>query len=393
MAMAPVLAAVPVLGRALCMETAVPTEAVTGRVLLVGSQRAVRTLREASRLAKNGDTLELDPEEFRADVAAWPQSDLTIRCRSGQATLIAAGAHVEGKGTFVSRGTRQFFEGLSFIGSRVPDRNGAGIRIERGEVSISNCHFEDNENGILAGNDGATTVEIHDSTFVNNGSGNGLTHNLYVGTIARLAVVGCYLARSRIGHLLKSRAAETLVAYSRLSSEDGASSYELEVPNGGNASVIGNLIQQGERSENFAIISYGAESYRNSNNRLTIAFTTLVNERGRGGVFVVARTGADKVAINDCLLVGRGSFEVAAPLDRRGVHEAGVDEFVDPARFDYRLRASSRLVGASGLRGAHRGELPCREYVHPGRSELLEIASPLSPLSPGAFQRVGPASR
>ena len=67
--------------------------------------------------------------------------------------LIASGAHARCKGIFVTRGQRQRIEGLDFIGARTWTRNGAGIRLEAGSLTLVDCRFEDNENGVLTSND------------------------------------------------------------------------------------------------------------------------------------------------------------------------------------------------------------------------------------------------
>jgi hypothetical protein len=88
---------------------------------------------------------------------------------------------------------------------------------------------------------------------------------------------------------LKSRARENLVVFSRLSSEDGTGSYELEFPNGGSARVLGCLIQQGLQSQNATMISYGTEGYRWPSNELQLTFNTIVNDRSQGGILTVLR--------------------------------------------------------------------------------------------------------
>ncbi|MET0166061.1 MAG: right-handed parallel beta-helix repeat-containing protein, partial [Vicinamibacterales bacterium] len=187
---------------------------------------------------------------------------MTIRGTGGRPRIVADGRDAEGKGIMVVKGKRVRIENLEFRGARVRDRNGAGIRVENGPFTVLECAFIDNENGILTGNVGTTEIAIEHSTFDGNGNAEGSAHNLYVGTIARLEVTGCLFSRSKVGHLLKSRAISSSVRYSRLSGEDGTSSYEMDFPNGGEVVVIGNLIQQGPASENSTIVSFGAEGYR-----------------------------------------------------------------------------------------------------------------------------------
>jgi len=362
----------------------------SGRVLRVVPGQPLLSLSETARAARDGDTIEVESGDYAGDVSAWPQSDLTIRGVGIRPRLLADGKSAEGKAIMVIKGKRVRIENLEFRGARVRDRNGAGIRLESGPLTVSSCAFVDNENGILAGNVSTIEIAIDGSVFDGNGNAEGSAHNLYVGTVARLEVVGCLFSRARVGHLLKSRAAVNSVRYSRMSCEDGTSSYELEFPNGGRTTVLGNLIQQGPASENMTIISYGAEGYRGPDNSLSLAFNTIVNDRPQGGVFLRVAKGADHVTLANNLLVGPGTLSVEAPLDSRGNMEVARKEFADPSRFDYRLRAKSPVVGQAGFRGAGNGtiEAPLREYVHEAMSCPLERMSALTPLSPGAFQRL-----
>lgn len=368
-----------------------PPASLAVRTWRVGPDRSIRTLSEVSKLARDGDTVIVDPAEYRADVAVWNQNGIVIKAEGGQAVLRADGASAEGKALFVIRGVDVRVEHFTFSGTRVRDRNGAGIRLERGgQLRVEHCRFEDNENGILTSNDVASELHVVDSEFVDNGAGDGQSHNLYVGAIGRLTVVGSYFARARVGHLLKSRARDSVIAFSRLSGEDGTASYELEFPSGGRASVIGCLIQQGPRSENSTIISYGAEGYRWEFNELRLSFCTIVNDRPGGGVFVRAAVGQASVELLNNLMVGSGAFDIKTPGAKIRNIEARPGDFADATRFDFRLRSGSKLVGASGIAGALDTPPPEREYLHPATSIALERSSSLTPVSPGAFQRLAP---
>ena len=125
---------------------------------------------------------------------------------------------------------------------------------------------------------------------------------------------------------------------------------------------------------------------------MLISFCTIVNDRPGGGTFVSAAAGRSRVELVDNILVG------AARMDLRIAHatvrnsEGSRVDFADSSRFDYRLRRSSTLVGAAGMAGTL-GEgrvVPEREYVHPASSVALARFSGITPLSPGAFQRIAP---
>lgn len=359
------------------------------RLIQVGPQRALRSLAEAARQARDGDTIEVDAGDYAGDVAVWTRDDLTIRGVGGRVRLLANGAVAEGKGIWVVRGGALLVEHLDFVGARVAELNGAGIRFEKGRLTVRDCRFIDNENGILTGSDKNAELDIEDSEFGNNGAGDGYSHNLYVGAIGRLKVTGSYFHHARGGHLLKSRAAENVIFYNRLTDEPGGqASYELEFANGGIAYVVGNLIEQGAQTQNPHLISYGAEGYRWPRNELYLAHNTLIDDRPAGGVFLRVAPGAGQVRLVNNLLLGAGRFEPAENAEAAGNLRLTAGDFVAPQRQDYRLRKSVRLAGKLAEAGTANGVslVPTREYLHPRRTRPLEHAATL----PGALQTTVP---
>ena len=355
-----------------------------GRVIEVGAQRTVKTLSAASRLARDGAVIEVDGGEYVGDVAVWTQNDLTLRARNGRARLIAQGASAESKGIWVVRGGKVTVEGFDFVGATVSDRNGAGIRFEKGDLRIENCRFLENDNGILTGSNADSTLEILNSEFGNNGFGDGQSHNLYVGAIGTLKVTGSYFHHAKVGHLLKSRAAKNLIFYNRLTDETGGTaSYELEFPSGGLAYVMGNLIQQSSTTENPNVISYGAEGYRSQANRLYLINNTLVDMRPQGGQFLRVKPGAEVHAINN-LLVGKSKLETVGPGEYRNNFNVDLDEFVLAIREDFHLKPGSKLIGKAVTVDAVDGMVlrPTAEYKHPTSVRALKGGA----LSPGAMQ-------
>ena len=123
------------------------------------------SLEEAARRAKDGDTISLAPADFRGQVAVFAQSRLTIRGVPGKTRLLAQGRAAEGKAILVLRGQQVLVEGIEFRGARVPDHNGAGIRFEQGSLTVRNCRFFDNENGILTASHPGMTLDIENSEF------------------------------------------------------------------------------------------------------------------------------------------------------------------------------------------------------------------------------------
>jgi hypothetical protein len=361
-----------------------------GRTLKVGPTRELKRPSEAARVAQPGDIIEVDPGEYRGDTAQWRTNDLVIRGAGGLATLIADGAPlVEGKGIWLVRGNNVRIENVAFVGAAVPDMNGAGIRAEGDGLHVIGCHFADNENGILGNPVRGARMTIEHSTFARNGHPNGQAHQIYIGAIAELTVRANYFHTTRVGSAVKSRASRNRIVNNRIvDGRDGRSNYSIDLSNGGEAWVIGNLIQQGPRTENYHLIAFAPEGARDEPQGLWIVHNTLVNDRHNG---VFARSfGAGQLYLYNNLLIGDGeaaqgpaalvgnvfATNVGRIKDRDGlggvpgsranrvVADAGI---VDRGLMDYRLRPGSPAIDA----GIPLGEVPGDglaagfEYQHP----------------------------
>ncbi|MFL6718621.1 MAG: right-handed parallel beta-helix repeat-containing protein [Burkholderiaceae bacterium] len=415
----PALLFFPPLAQAAPVTTATPVT-TAGKIIQVGGNSQVRTIAEAAAIAEDGDTVVIAPGEYYGDVATWRQDRLTIRAGAGgRVKLIAAGSHAGGKGIWVIGGGRVTVEDIDFVGARVPDHNGAGIRFEKGHLVVKRCSFKDSENGILTAGDPSATLEIENSEFGNNGDGSGSTHNLYVGDIGMLKVTGSYFHHARQGHLLKSRARENLIFYNRLTDEvGGQASYELEFPNGGMAYVIGNIIEQSATTDNSTVISFGAEGYRSALNALYLASNTIVDDRPQGGIMLRVADGERQVYAVNNLLVGQGKLDggqvkgwrdrlrdlakaayyqdskllwTKTGIDGRFINNFNVDwsAFALPVRYDYRLLPESGLDGKFVLPEEVKGVslVPKGEYIHPAKWRTLAA----KPTLPGALQTGAPA--
>jgi hypothetical protein len=358
----------------------------THALLPVGPTRTIRSVREAARLARPGQIVEVDAGDYVADVAVWEHDNITVRATGGRVRLLAQGLSAEGKGIWVTRCERMVVEGFDFSGARAAGRNGAGIRLEKGSLKVRDCSFTDNEMGLLTSNDQTVVLEIEDSEFANNRRPDGHNHNLYAGSIARLSVVGSYFHHAHVGHLLKSRAKESYIYYSRLTDETGGTaSYELEFPNGGFVFVIGNIIEQNASTENPVLISYGAEGYGWPRNEICLVNNTLVDKLPAGGQFLRVARGAQSVRVINNLLIGAGSLNETRPGDYRNNYDVTERDLSAAPGREYRLRQDSPLVGQAidpGRSFAGDLLLPQREYVHPRRTRVLSD----TPHDPGALQ-------
>jgi hypothetical protein len=312
------------------------------RTWRVGPDRELTTPSAAAAVARDGDTVLIDPGSYSGDAATWTQDDLTLRGDGGRAHLRADGSDAQGKATWVIAGDRTTVDRIELSGAAVPDRNGAGIRQEGTDLTVTRSWFHDNENGILTGADPESDIVIERSRFFRNGHGDGYSHNLYVGAVRSLTVTGSWLSRADTGHELKSRAARNTIVANRISDGDTTASYSIDLPNGGLSLVAGNVVVQGPRSENPALVSYGAEGLTNPDHTLWVVNNTFVNQRTTGTY--VALASGSRAHLRNNLLVGPGELSSGAVPDARGNRRVGLGGFVDPAREDFRLTASSPAV-------------------------------------------------
>jgi hypothetical protein len=335
-------------------------------VLRVGAKRELKRPSAAAQIARDGNVIEIDAGIYDGDATVWLQNRLTIRGVGGRPHLRARGAHAEGKAIWVIKGNDTLIEGLEFSGAKVPDRNGAGIRLEGAGLTVRDCYFHDNENGILTGANPASDIVVEHSEFARNGFGDGQSHNLYIGGGRTFTLRFSYVHHALVGHDVKSRALRNHITYNRIMDEsDGRSSYSIEFPNGGLSFVIGNVIQQGPAAENPTIVSYGAEGLQHPLNEIYFVNNTVVNDLPDGGRFLFVRAGADAARIVNNVFSGRGDV-LSGPGELRNNVVAAKTDFVNPADFDYRLKAGAAAIGRGVDPGRVRGfELrPTEEYVH-----------------------------
>ena len=359
-------------------------EAAQPAVLRVGAKRELKRPSAAAQIARDGDVIEIDAGIYDGDAAVWRQHRLTIRGLGGRAHLRANGAHAEGKAIWVIKGNNSTIESVEFSGAKVPDRNGAGIRLEGAGLTVRDCYFHHNENGILTGVNHASDIVIEHSEFAHNGFGDGYSHNLYIGNVRSFTLRFSYVHHALVGQNVKSRALRSHITYNRIMDEnDGRSSYAIDLPNGGLSFVIGNVIQQGPATENSTIVSYGAEGLKHPLNELYFVNNTVVNDRPAGGRFVFVRAGADAARIVNNVFSGRGDV-LSGPGELRNNVVVAKTDFVDPAGFDYRLKAGAAAIGRGVEPGSAYGfELrPTAEYAHKAETRTR---SDLGKLDVGAF--------
>jgi len=248
-----------------------------GDTLKVGPGQTYKTPSAAAAVAKTGDHIEIQPGQY-FDCAVWRADNLVIEGTG--AGVVITDKVCDGMGLFVIWGKNTTVRNLTLTRSRVPDSNGAGIRLVKGNLTVESVKFIDNQNGIMGGEPG-TTVTIRNSDFDKNGTCEGAcAHGIYIGNVDLLRVDNSHFSGTRQGHSIKSRALRTEVIGSTIiDGPEGTSSYLIEIPNGGALIVRDNTLEKGPKAENHtAAIAVGAEGVTHLTPELTIANNSFRND-------------------------------------------------------------------------------------------------------------------
>lgn len=231
-------------------------------------------LQDAVNSLNGGDgTVQIAPGTYR-DCAVQEAGMVAFVART-RGTVVFDGGVCEGKATLVLRGRAAHVEGLTFTNTAVDDGNGAGIRIERGNLTVLSSIFVDAQSGIVSSNDDqSSTISIDRCTFAGLGKhpdAHG-THSVYIGRYGGLRVTNSRFERGKGGHYLKIRAPRIEVLGSSFDDSRGQdTNYMIDIPEGAVGRIAGNTFVNGADKENYGtMIAVAAESRRQPSAGLTI---------------------------------------------------------------------------------------------------------------------------
>jgi len=342
---------------------------------LVGPTRTYTLPSQVSGLVNNGDTVSIDAGIYNSDVAHWTANNLLLRGVGGLAHLKANGLSWGGKAIWVIGGSNTKVEWIEFSLCACPSENGAGIRQEGLNLTVSHCYFHDNENGILAGTLNPSKIIIEYTEFSTNGFGDGYTHNLYINNIDTLVFRYNYTHHCNIGHEIKSRAHVNYIMYNRISNEaTGNASREIDLPNGGTSYVIGNVIEQGPNSTNSGIVGYGLEGLVNPNpQEFYFVNNTVVNDRTTGTFVALPSSGLSLYKAYNNIFAGPGTTLSGAAIvidSSNNIRTSSIATmgFVNASTYNYHLTAGSIAINAGTNPGIANSGFPLtadKEYFHP----------------------------
>jgi hypothetical protein len=233
-------------------------------------------------------------------------------------------------------------------------------------------------------------VVIENSEFANNGVGDGLTHNVYIGAIRSLTFRYNFSHDSNGGQLLKSRAGVSYVLYNRfVDSPSGISNYESDFANGGRVYYMGNVVYQapGNAKSNYHILVFRPEgtgagaSHENLWQELYVTNNTFVNGRS-AGVFVRYYGTPTALVVKNNIFAGPGTVlhnqtsVQSNPQDNVYSPTVAGAGFVDATNQNYYLAAGSVAIDAGGVNaGPAFGQPlnPEQQYCHLASSQARPV--------------------
>ena len=270
----------------LIMASSVAMVPLTGNAatLLVGPQQPYATISSAIAASQDGDTVEVQAGTYTNDFAEI-STMITLTAVGGRVVMNATENLPNEKGILITD-TDVAITGFTFVGAHIPQsegQNGAGIRYQGGNLSLTDCYIHNNQEGLLADADPTGTITITASEFAHNGDQNGggagYTHNIYIGAVAQFDIESSYVHNANVGHEIKSRALATTINNTRIvDGATGTASYSIDLPNGGAAIISNDQIEQGPDSENGIVISYGEEGNIAQGSSLLISNTLIEND-------------------------------------------------------------------------------------------------------------------
>lgn len=280
-----------------------------------GTRKSFATLQRAvDAIGRGSGTIRIAPGAYR-QCAVQADGDVAyVAAVPGQAVF--DGVTCEGKAALVLRGRSARVSGVIFQNMRVADGNGAGIRLERGNLGVAQSWFRDSEEGILTADDPAHQVLVEKSTFTRLGRcdrGLSCAHSIYAGDYGMLTIRQSRFEQGTGGHYVKSRAARIDAEDNSFDDSHGqATNYMIDLSAGATGRIAGNWMVQGRDKENYsAFIAVGAEGHAHTANGLTVEGNDarLAPDVDRSTVFLADWTG-DRIMLGDNRLgIGLKTFE------------------------------------------------------------------------------------
>ena len=221
----------------------------------------------------------------------------------------------EDKAAFVLRGRGSVVDGLIFRGYSVSDGNGAGIRIEMGDLTVTNSMFLDSQEGILGGgHETVRHIRIDRTSFAGLGQceTENCSHAIYLAVDGLVTVTNSRFERGTGGHYVKLRARRVDIEGNSFDDSRGTkTNYMIDLSEGGTGIIAGNTFVQGRNKENSSgLIVVAAEGRTYPSNGLRVEGNTASMAPGApGNPAFVADLSKSNIMLSGNQLSGMRAFE------------------------------------------------------------------------------------
>lgn len=305
--------ALPLLALALL---AAPASAQRGEAPFVIAEtgEGFGTLDDAVRTILNGRTatILIAPGTYH-QCAVQGSGRITFKARV-PGTAIFDGVACEDKAAFVLRGEGSAVDGIVFRNIQVPDGNGAGIRIELGDLTVTNSMFLDSQQGMLGATDRASRIRIDQSTFSGLGyCADDCAHGIYLGTHGSVTITRSRFERGTGGHYVKLRAPTVTITDSSFDDTAGRkTNYMIDLSEGGTGLIARNTFVQGRNKENWSgliVVSAEGRTFPAGGLRVENNVATLAPGVDTHPAFVANASGEDVRLAANRLGAGIKPFE------------------------------------------------------------------------------------
>jgi hypothetical protein len=272
-------------------------------ILTVGSEKQYATIAAATAAAKAGDTVQVQAGTYTNDFATT-KTGITLTAVGGQVTMVSTSTAAPAA-ALLTVTTDATINGFTFSGMRNAAGTGAGILVTGGNVTVQNSLFQNNQDGLLATANAATSVTIQGSEFSHNGNNDGFSGNVNAAAIKALTITGSYIHDSLGGDEVKSLATATTISGTRIEDNGSAALYAVETPNGGSVTLSGNTIEKGANSTVAASLHFGGGTVA-AGSSLNVSGNTFVADKG--GAILLWNQSTTAASLNSNVTYGFGTI-------------------------------------------------------------------------------------